>query len=581
MTARPANPLAPYLALTGVWLMIVTIVPPVADFPLNDDWIYAKVVQHLVDTGQYRSNPYSDPTFILQAYWGAAFVKLFGFSFDTLRLSTLLLGLIAAWATCWCAAEAALSRRWSFLCGLVLLVNPLFVNASYTFMTDVPFIAALAISTAGFLRALRTDRVRWVWYANLAAVAAFFIRQFGVLVPVAFAPALLMLPWPLVRKKAPHLVAALAVPWMVAAVLLQVLPVGGEDLAKPWDWSPLGSTFSARFLTVATFLATALVYLALFAAPLLVTIRDASGKRFPRRFERSHLLLAAVTGVLGWLVFRSKWDRPPHFGNVLYDFGVGPLLMPWAVADGKPDPVLRLEDGVWTAIVVPLIPGAACLALWLARALYGGLTRHGSEGATDRRVDFSLALLTLALVCPLILPPVLARFDRYFLPALIPLGILAARSVTRRFSFEPTRLDFALPAVSLALAVLSLQDYLAWNRARWQALNTLRTEFSAPLEQIDGGYEFNGWFHSERFVEASHAEGKKVFGPKGWWIVGDEYSIMGGGVPGDRAMSPGAIVRMPLGERKRYEVIGTEPYFTWLGMQRREIALLKRYDAEE
>ena len=152
MTARPGNPLAPYLGLAGLWLVLIAVVPPRADFPLNDDWIYAKVVHHLVETGQYESNPYGDPTFILQAYWGAAFVKLFGFSFDTLRISTLVLGLVAVWSACWCAVEAGLSRRWAFFCGLILLVNPVFMNLSYTFMTDVPLIALSGVAIAGFLR---------------------------------------------------------------------------------------------------------------------------------------------------------------------------------------------------------------------------------------------------------------------------------------------------------------------------------------------------------------------------------------------------------------------------------------------
>jgi hypothetical protein len=190
-------------------------------------------------------------------------------------------------------------------------------------------------------------------------------------------------------------------------------------------------------------------------------------------------------------------------------------------------------------------------------------------------------MLTAAFVAVLILPPVLARFDRYFVVAQVPLSVLLVRVITRRLRFEPGRWEYVLPILMYLFSVVALQDYLAWNRARWAALGRLQAEYNAPLDQINGGYEFNGWYHSDRFVEESRATHKKVFGPHGWWIAGDEYSIMGAGRPGDANVPPGAVVRMPLGERKKYNVLSTQPYFTWLGMQRREILLLKRAEAEQ
>ena len=44
----------------------------------------------ILETGIYSGHPYSDALFVLQAYWGALFCKLFGFSFTVLRISTLI-----------------------------------------------------------------------------------------------------------------------------------------------------------------------------------------------------------------------------------------------------------------------------------------------------------------------------------------------------------------------------------------------------------------------------------------------------------------------------------------------------------
>ncbi len=574
MPTRAAHPLAPYLALAGLWVLMLALVPPRANFPLNDDWIYAKIVQHLVETGEYQSNPYADPTFILQAYWGAAFVKVFGFSFDTLRLSTLVLGLAGVWAACWCAIEAGLSRAWAFLCGAVLLANPMYMSVSYAFMTDVPVLALSALAIAAFVRALRTGLLRWIWYANAIAVAAFFIRQFAMLVPIAFALAVLVRPANTFRARPVRALAALGVPWIAAAVLLRVLPIGGEGLgAGLWNWDDLGRTVPERATAMATFCAAALLYLTLFCAPILALARDSAEKRFPRKFAWRHLAAIAIAGVIGWLLIDAPYQRPPWIGNVLYDFGVGPLLLPWLQRDGLPDTPLRLGSA-WTLINIVLALGAACVLVRVATILVGAVRDRANPANASLGIDLFLAFSASALIVVLILPAVANRFDRYFLGALVPAAVLTARAVTRGARFEPGRFAFVLPGVFYLFGVFCLQDYLSWNGARWKAAETLRAKYNAPLESINGGYEFNGWFHSDHFAQESRDTGKKAFGPKGWWTRGDEYRIVGAGKSG--GITPGAVVRQPLAGE--YTVLETQPYFTWLGFQRREILLLRAID---
>ena len=86
-------------------LLTVCVVPPKGDFPLNDDWVYAKAVRWMLEEGRYTGHPFSRATLVAQVVWGALFVALFGFSFTTLHASTLVLAVITLWAV----ARAALS----------------------------------------------------------------------------------------------------------------------------------------------------------------------------------------------------------------------------------------------------------------------------------------------------------------------------------------------------------------------------------------------------------------------------------------------------------------------------------------
>src|SRR3989344_3697780 len=66
-------------------------VNPLGEFALNDDWVHTDTIKHWVETGEFRMIPFAGPTFYVPILYGAALVKLFGFSFSLLRISTLVI----------------------------------------------------------------------------------------------------------------------------------------------------------------------------------------------------------------------------------------------------------------------------------------------------------------------------------------------------------------------------------------------------------------------------------------------------------------------------------------------------------
>ena len=70
---------------------MVGAVSPFHDTPVQDDWDYARTVQILLQTGSFQRSEIAQATEVTSALWGAAFAAALGFSFDTLRLSTLAL----------------------------------------------------------------------------------------------------------------------------------------------------------------------------------------------------------------------------------------------------------------------------------------------------------------------------------------------------------------------------------------------------------------------------------------------------------------------------------------------------------
>ena len=97
------------------------------------------------------------------------------------------------------------------------------------------------------------------------------------------------------------------------------------------------------------------------------------------------------------------------------------------------------------------------------------------------------------------------KFDRYLLP-LLPMVLLLFPTI--KVAWRSYRLGLAGLMVLLIsfFSVAGTHDYLAWNRARWQALTYLESQ-GVENTQIDGGYEYNGW-HQTSHRNPEHLHGK-------------------------------------------------------------------------
>ena len=80
------------LVLISVYLGLFCLLSPLQnDFPMIDSWSYSWTAKHLLQTLEWRLAGWSDMSLVAQVAWGALLVRLFGFSFGILSLSTYLL----------------------------------------------------------------------------------------------------------------------------------------------------------------------------------------------------------------------------------------------------------------------------------------------------------------------------------------------------------------------------------------------------------------------------------------------------------------------------------------------------------
>jgi len=483
--------------LVGLWLVAAALVDPRADVPLLDDWTYAFSVERLLAGKGFAVSSWSSTFPPAQIAWGTLFAALGGFSFTTLRLSTLVLAALGTVAFYALLRALGCSAGRALVGALTLALYPVFFVLSFTFMTDVATVAALVASLAAIVRGL--EGVRGGLETGLAlALVGFLVRPVAVAIPLAvLATAALQRALPRRSRAAVLAVATLAAMAAVTAIAPRYwLHVAGGEGGLAYRLERLRWILLVSPLVYAEALLSMLAHLGLAILPVLV----ASGS--PRRFPlRAALLLGlAALAVSAAAPETVAALRPRATWSVLELGAARPLLL-----GGVPESGVRraLAAG---ATVVGLGAAAALLAR-IGRGLRRGGALHaaaGSRGGALRAAAGSCVALYGAFSIGLCFV-FWFFYDRYYLPlvpaaiaiALVADGAAAAPLLPRRATVAATLL-----AALFLLDVSGSRDMLEYARAVGNARARL-VAAGVPWGDIEAGYAENGWNlydHPERLA---------------------------------------------------------------------------------
>jgi hypothetical protein len=538
------NLLIDILFLVGTYAVSIFIVNPIGDFPLNDDWCFARAVKGLLDHGDWRPIDFTGMSLITQALWGAIFCVLAGFSFNALRASTLTLAVIGIVSVYVLFIINKRGRTLALIAALTLGFNPIYYELSTTFMTDVPFTVLAILSSIFFVRCIRRFGYLDLSIACALAVAATLCRQLGLFLPLAFAVAFVV----------QH---GFARKWLLRAILPAIVCVTALLLFDHWMSSTgrmpaiygtsMGGSGSLSVRGVGSKTCTALLYLGLFCLPILLL--GSNNRQFNSNSAILRVLPAFSGGLFAllsmYIIFSPlvyalspTWMPASGIaGNILIPQGLGPLSIRGSYE--------RLPSLFWGVVTALSVVGGVLLVRGIVASSVVLIHKLRVSDMSDEdiiQIFFLTAAGTYAL-------PILASpfFDRYLVP-LVPFLLYLNAGGLRREDFGATirkSASIVLIAFVAAFAVLGTRDYLTWNRVRWQALADLEQTASVSPHDIDGGFEYNGWFHYD-------PNNKRE-----WWVENDKYVIAFSKIPG-------------------FEAVKNYGYFTWMPPKIRKLFLLRR-----
>jgi hypothetical protein len=486
----------------------------VGEFPLNDDWVYAATVRSLVQKGHLERFTYAEASHVAHALWGALFCVPAGCSYTALRLSTIVMGLAGILAAFALLRECGADRRVAGLGAFMLAVNPLYLNLSLTFMTDVPFTAWSLGAILFLARSLRRGGVFDLAVGSVLSLAAILTRQAGLVIPTGFLVAAFA-----ARGSMPHASLRGVVPLLTGGAGLIVWHVwakeGGLDWLSNDRVKELLASFSGGMTGVATAFSkrtfVAIAYVGLFTLPFLFRTATDTWRAGSPSARRGAQAVLSVLG-LGCVALAAAGAWMPLSENMLYDLGVGPPTL-WDVYIRDLPNLPQAPPLFWAAITVLALIGGAFLAGAVAGAI---ATREWSPALVFVAATsaFYAALLVAA-----------GFFDRYVI-LLVPLAAVLASRIIKHETPPPRSAErkalwagTALAAAYGLFGAAAAHDYFAWNRARWRAIEEATLVRRVATSSLDGGYEWNGL---NRYSPTK----------PWWWADREPWVIAFGPVPG-------------------------------------------------
>lgn len=446
-------------------VLLAAGLPP--GYPVNDAGAYHRMVEAWWQNGRPTYIGWNEmtllghlaPAVLLRAVGGgsvAARQLLVGFG--ALVLTALLCGLLVRTGARPGEAVAA---------AVAWLAIPLTLLSATCFMTEAPqalwCVAWLAAFTAWCRRGGAPAAVGWVSFA----VAAFSVRQTGVVLPLAAAAAVFV-----VARERRGSTLALAAAALAADAGLWFYR-GTLPLASVRPLTELMVALDPEALAGAAIRtgAEALATVGLLLTPVAAAAVGARGRD-------AVTAGGAVVGVAVALVLLVAGSSFPFWPNTLTVVGLLPDTLP--------------PHGA----LAPVLPGWAWGLMTLLGV--GSLAVLASQVIDRERLREPAVAASLAAVLGLVAVTAVSRapFDRYLVPV-VPLAVVAVAAAPRggRRRLWP----LAVLTAALAFSAVSVRGLHERQRAVWGVAEA-QVSAGVPAEAVDGGFEWNLWHQPVPFA---------------------------------------------------------------------------------
>lgn len=471
----------------------------------NDDWVYFRSASLLRESGYFWT--FGSTAFLAgQSSIAVLLMGLFGPNIAVLQIFVTTL---ASWilVVTYILARKVLSPGLAAISVLPLLISPIFVSLSTSFMTDIPAYAFMLTTILFGVLALEgnNNQIKFGWFiaALLTGFIGFTIREFSASAALVVITAVVLAAFrSSVRIR--FWVLAVSTAWFGAVwtAFAWRKSVGGDP---EFGFSPMAIPGVIEFLSQVFFTSAFLV------APILVLF---SWKALSSSLTRVRLVSLLITGaliVIAWskLYLGQASGLDSFFiGNYFTPFGSYSETLPGT-------PVRVFSEPLWRVFEIAALLSGLVIT-WILFS--GKLDVFGSKFSSEYVVQ-SFLLLYVALwvgsVIFLKAPP----FDRNLLPiiGIFPMvliglgyrrGLLAKLTTLRKIVFS-----FSL-ITAFGIGLHATTAAATFDALKWRVGKDFTERTGYPLTAVDSGLEWTGMTTPDLTLSAIRVDEAESYT---WW----------------------------------------------------------------
>ncbi len=515
------------LVLGASWAAIIFVVGPDGEFFINDDWSFFRAFENFVASGRMTSTGWGPshapggPALVVHILWARLFTLIAGQSILVLRLSVLTMGTLGSLAMLILLRRGGCSSLVSLAGALALVANPLYLSQSFTFMSDVTFVA-LSLYSLLFLGLAVQSRSTWFFVIGLVfCLGAILVRQIGAVIVAAYLWMCIVHPRCRsmgFRKSLTISFLVVFVPWFLYEYVLYMrggTPLLRHQVIHNMVNNFIGHSWSEYIKFLFCNLSAGLLYCGLFTSPIWIL-------RFKQFLRKRGFVIFLCASLVAFVLVEggiiAGWLNPPVFfwGNVVVDFGIGPILL----KDTYIMKIHRLGHLEPWAYYMWVLVAALGVGIIIGRTRFAFAFPFKNSLDRDKTsflggLVFWSALFYLAFILAT------GFYDRYLIPIMAWLMVwLAAEDPDKQITGKGGTAVAAFMMLGLmgVLSVAGTHDFLEMKRAQHRAQQYVITQMNVDPCSFDGGFEFNGYYCYN--VHYKPSEGKS------WWWVHEEKALL-------------------------------------------------------
>ncbi len=168
------------LVVIGLFLAAVVVMLPFREVGSLDDFAYYVSVKNLAVDGVLKLSQWTQTSLIFQVYWGTLFGKIFGLSYKTLHLSSVVLFLVGLAAFYQTLRELGVNQIRSIFFSFLMFTFPTLFQYIFSFMAVTPYMGVLFVSIYFCVKAIKYDKTRDIILAAIFSLFSYLTRQIGI-----------------------------------------------------------------------------------------------------------------------------------------------------------------------------------------------------------------------------------------------------------------------------------------------------------------------------------------------------------------------------------------------------------------